>query len=70
MQDNNHNHYYGVQSDPKSDAVVGNMMVGGMVAVGILAVALNVYETLTAWYNASIVWILQAGDFIASFWPF
>lgn len=70
MQDSNHNHYYGVQSDPKSDAAVGKLMFGGMVAVGCLALALNLYETVDAWWRGLVGWLGETSSYIVSFWPF
>jgi hypothetical protein len=70
MQDGNHNNYYNVACDPKSDAAVGKLMVGGMVAAGVLAVLINVYETVSGWYNATALWMTQTGDYLASLWPF
>lgn len=70
MQDGNQNTYLVDVNDPKSAAIVGKMMVWGMVSVGILAILIKVYGTVIDWFHGSVARLTEAGQSAASFWPF
>ncbi len=60
-----------VQTDnSKADAAAGKLIFAGIVLIAGLAAISYAYTTVIGWYHAAAAWMVQAADYLTSFWPF
>lgn len=54
----------------KSDEAVGKGIVAIFALIAVLAAVSFAYQTAVGWYEAAAIWLAEAGQYLAGFWPF